>query len=319
MRTADKHSKPVIFIFGPTAVGKTDLLTALCSDNNLPVAIEVINADSLQVYRHLDIGTAKPGEEIRKLLPHHLIDILDPREQFNVGMFVHRADKLVTTVLEKGRVPVISGGTAFYFKHFMFGLPETPPVDEAVRRTIADEAGRLGMAALYEKLRRIDPVSSKRLSLHDEYRITRALEVYEQTGKPLSHFTVRTTPRDSYLFLPLGLQLPRKELYRRINRRVDGMFDKGLIEEVSDLIERGYTESDPGMKGIGYREFFQMRREGCTTYRDIRERIQRDSRRYAKRQLTFFQKLPSVSWFHPEDGESIKTAIEGWISKVAGI
>lgn len=300
MRTSDKRPYPVILLFGPTAVGKTELLSSL-----LPGKIEIVNADSMQVYRHMDIGTAKPSHALRSRVPHHLIDIHDPEEQYSAGMFVRHADRLVPEILARGRVPVLSGGTAFYFKNFIFGLPETPPADESVRRALRQELRERGAEALSEELRQVDPAAWKRLSLRDTYRITRALEVYRQTGKPLSGHEEGTRPRDSYDFCTIGLRRPREELYRRIDERVEKMFRDGLPAEISELLRRGCKRRDPGMQAIGYREFFSMREEGCLPLKGVKERIQQASRRYAKRQITFFGKLPDVIWFNPGERDEI--------------
>lgn len=301
MRTADKRPYPVILLFGPTAVGKTDLLASFA-----PEKIEIINADSMQVYRHMDIGTAKPSTAIRSRIPHHLIDILDPEEQYSAGMFVDLADGLVPEILSRGHLPVLSGGTAFYFKNFIYGLPETPAVDETVREAVRRDLHEAGAKKLFEELRRIDPLSWERIHAGDTYRITRAVEVYRQTGRPLSEYAEGGSPRKEYIFRVIGLRRPREELYRRINKRVEEMFRRGLPGEIAELLRSGYTREDPGMKAIGYREFFAMREEGCLTMAGVRERVRQASRRYAKRQMTFFGKLPGAVWFSPEEREEIR-------------
>lgn len=310
MRISDRIPYKVILLFGPTAVGKTELLR-----NLLPGKMEIISADSMQVYRFMDIGTAKPGPETRKKLPHHLIDILDPTEQYNAGSFVRRTDTLVPEILGRDRIPVLSGGTAFYFKNFIYGLPEAPAVKETVRLSVQEELRRRGADALYKELKRIDPVTYGRLSVQDTYRIARAIEVYRQTGMPLSAYPPPRQLRKDYNFCMIGLNRPREELYQRINRRVDKMFEAGLKEEVGKLLQLGYTRGDPGMKGIGYREFFSMRKIGCTTLCETRELIKRSSRRYAKRQITFFGKLPGVDWFHPGEIDAIQEKIEKWLPR----
>ncbi|MBN1837344.1 MAG: tRNA (adenosine(37)-N6)-dimethylallyltransferase MiaA [Spirochaetales bacterium] len=300
---------PVVVIFGPTAVGKTDLLLRLFSESG---GVEVIAADSMQVYRHLDVGTAKPGPEVLRRLPHHLIGVVDPKEQFNAGEFVRRADALVREVREKGRVPVISGGTAYYLRSFLYGLPDAPPGDAKVRRGLKRELAERGLEPLLEELGRVDPESRRRIAPRDSYRVLRALEVWRTAGRALTEFRRPDEPRAEYRALLVGLQRGREELYRRIDERVEAMFAAGLAEEVRGLLAAGYGPEDPGMRGIGYREFFSMK-AGCLSWSGLKELIQGNSRRYAKRQLTFFRSIPGVAWFDPEDVESMRGAIEGFL------
>ncbi|WP_319414994.1 tRNA (adenosine(37)-N6)-dimethylallyltransferase MiaA [Marispirochaeta aestuarii] len=288
---------PVVLLFGPTGVGKTDLI------RNLPVEyFEVISADSMQVYRGMDIGTAKPDRAFREHIPHHLIDIRNPGEQFHLGDFIRLADEAVLDILKRGRLPVISGGTAYYFKHFLYGLPEAPSSDPHIRAGLAARVQREGLEPLREMLHRVDPVSAERIDANDAYRIQRALEVYMSSGRPLSSFRLPEKLREGLDPLIIGLTRPREELYRRIDRRVEEMFAAGLPMEVASLKQAGYGPGDPGMKAIGYREFFEGEGEPLP-------RIQTASRRYAKRQLTFFRTLPGTIWMNPEEGEEIISRI----------
>lgn len=291
-------------VFGPTGVGKTRLLFT-CFKNGF----EVINADSMQVYRGLDIGSAKPSQEILNEVPHHLIDIMEPQEQFTLGDFVRRTGTLIEEIRQRSAVPVISGGTAFYFKHLISGLPSAPESTAEVREHIERLAEQKGIEYLYELLRGVDEISSQRIHQHDAYRIKRALEVYHSSGKPLSSFTDGQPPVVRQPLL-IGLQRDREELYERIDLRVEQMFDEGLVDEIRRLMKEGAEESWPGMKGIGYREFFIARAAGEYSDRGILEMIQHSSRVYAKRQITFFSSLPGVHWFHPDDLEGISSFIE---------
>ncbi len=299
------NHETIIVLFGPTAVGKTECIARLFSSG-----FEIISADSLQVYRGLDIGTAKPGPSLRETIPHHLIDIKNPNEQFTVGEFVKKADVLAGEIRSRNRIPVVSGGTAFYLKSFLYGLPPVPPADRAVREEVREELERRGAAALYEELQRVDPRSAEKISKQDTYRVTRALEVYRTCGKPLSLFPVPDMVREGITPLIIGLSKDRDELYARINRRVELMFEQGLQNEIRKLLQAGYTEQDPGMRGIGYKEFFLMRRWGCLTGNGVKELIKRNTRRYAKRQITFFRHIPSVHWFSPSQCVEIRTFIE---------
>jgi len=296
LSTKSQIKYPVILLFGPTGVGKTDLIYSVFRDN-----FEIINADSMQVYRGMDIGSAKPEPEVLSSVPHHLIDILDPDVQFNAGKFVSMADSLVREITERGRIPVLSGGTAFYFRNFLTGLPGVPVSDSAVRSELERELEVKGSDFLYRELERVDPLRAEKISRRDTFRIIRALEVYRVSGNPPSSYEVPSKIRPHLNPLILGLDRPRAELYRRIDMRVDVMFSRGLPDEVKTLIERGYGREDPGMKGIGYREFFLQADIGELTVSGVSDLIKRNSRRYAKRQLTFFRKIPGVRWFSPGD------------------
>lgn len=293
-------NKPaVVFLFGPTAVGKTECLADLASLN-----IEIISADSMQVYRGMNIGTAKPDAGFLKRIPHHLIDIRNPDEQFHAGDFVTEAERLIPGILDKGALPVISGGTAFYFLNFLYGLPEAPPTNRETAETLRREILSGGRERLYEELRRCDPVTAARIPVGDTYRLTRALEVYRSSGRPLSSFLTEPSPRTDYDIKIIELTRPRDELYARINRRVDMMFEQGLADEWRSLCGCGYTSEMPGMKAIGYSEFFLSDDED-----EVRDLIRRHSRRYAKRQMTFFRKIPNRHLVSPRDTETMRRII----------
>jgi tRNA dimethylallyltransferase len=295
---------PVICLFGPTAVGKTDLLEELFTGTG-----EIISADSMQVYRRMDIGTAKPDKSTLTKLPHHLVDILEYTSQFNAGDFVKLADAAVREINSRGRIPVVSGGTAFYFRNFLFGLPPIPAVPEGLRESLMRRKDKEGLKSLWDQLVEVDPLSAERIEPGDSSRIIRALEIFLGTGTPLSSFPLPRVPREEFRCLMLGLRRDREELYRRIDRRVDIMFDQGLDEEVFSLLKEGATFEDPGMKGIGYSEFAGVIRNGCLRMNDVRQQIKQDSRRYAKRQMTFFKSLPGLEWFHPEEKGKIRERI----------
>jgi len=299
-----KKKYPVVIIFGPTAIGKTNLIENIFNKN-----YEIINADSMQVYKYMDVGTAKPFRELQEKLPHHLIDIVDPTYQFNAGEFVKRAEELIKKIYNKNKVPIIAGGTAFYIKNFIFGLPESPQGDSGIRHKLKTILKQKGIGYLYKELGQIDPSSAQRIDISDTYRIIRALEVYRATGKPLSAFKVPKEVRKDYSLLLIGLMCERQELYKRINLRVDWMFEHGLVEEVKKLITMGFKQEDPGLRGIGYKEFFTMS-IGCFTLWHIREIIKQNSRRFAKRQISFFKGLPNVHWFNIHNEEEIKECID---------
>jgi tRNA dimethylallyltransferase len=286
-------------------VGKTALLEQLFAQG-----YEVVNADSKQIYRHLDIGSAKPEGELMSRIPHHLIDIKDPWEQFSVGEFVNLADHACASIEEKGKVPIICGGTAYYFKHFYFGLPESPKSDPEIRTRIAQLASDRGLAWCHKHLSEIDPVSASRIHPSDGYRITRALEVYESSGRPLSSYHVPTKAREDLDPVIIGLQRDRSELDERITARVQQMFSQGLEAEFEKLLAMGAQPDWPGMQGIGYREFFIGAEHPSMDREAIAHLIVRNSRLYAKRQMTFFKSLPGVHWVHPDNLDAIRKLID---------
>jgi len=297
----DKDSIPVLVLFGPTASGKTHILLELFK--SLHFQAEVVSADSMQVYRGMDIGTAKPSIEERACLPHHLIDIRDPSQQFNTGDFVRLASEACLEITSRGKLPVVSGGTGFYLKNFILGLSEAPPSDMEIRDILKLELAEKGAAALMQELSACDPVSAGRIHINDEYRLLRALEVYRSCGQPLSSFEVNERKESSnFRFNIIGLSRPREELYQRINLRCAQMFEQGLAAEVRSLFEAGFTPDDPGLRAIGYREFFVEDPEAAGKWRlsddvdGVQVLIAQNSRRYAKRQITFFAGIPGVKW-----------------------
>lgn len=292
----------VILLFGPTGVGKTEVLTRLFSRG-----CEVISADAFQVYRGLDIGTAKPSAGERTLLPHHLIDIKEPDEQFTVGEFVRLADEKTREIASRGRTPVLSGGTAYYFKHYLFGLPSAPPSSQAVRKQLRQEMRTQGSEALYRRLKEVDPQAAGSISPQDSYRIQRALEVYETSGKPLSSFSVPETVRAHLDPVIIGLYRDQQELHARIERRADQMMSTGLYGEVRKLMRSGAKANWPAMKGIGYREFFLFQDSGEYSLHSAARLIAGNTKKYAKQQMTFFRSLPDVQWVRPEEDHLIST------------
>lgn len=329
---------PVLLLFGPTASGKTEVLERLFSSSGAAVPAEVVSADSMQVYRGMDIGTAKPDRDLLSRLPHHLIDIRDIREQFNVGDFVRLADEACIDIVRRGRLPVISGGTAFYFRNFLLGLPETPPSDEGVRRELKRRLAEEGPEPLYAELAAADPESAARIHRNDHYRILRALEVLAVTGRPLSDFSPSKaaeggdgelpaaraggTARPRYRPLTLGLRRPRDELYRRIDRRAARMFAGGLAAELDRLVAAGYGPEDPGMRAIGYREFFDEDGRRIGDDAAVEALVARDSRRYAKRQILFFSSLPGIRWIDADGktapADAVRDALESFLQVCPG-
>ena len=295
---------PVVVLYGPTAVGKTSLLSSLAE-----YPIEIINADSRQVYRYLDIGTAKPSPDILEAVPHHCIDVRVPSAQYTVGDFVRAAERLVTEIRGRDRFPVVSGGTGYYIKHFLFGLPEGPGGFPGIRAEIRRETQSRGMGEMYRELEFVDPDTARRISSSDRYRIERALEVYRGAGVPLSTFRLPDRIRDDYRLFIVSCTRPKEELYSRIDARVDSMFESGLVAETVGVLARGFSSRDPGLKTIGYAEILAARADGCRTLAETRDLIKRHTRRFAKRQTTFFKSLPAERTISPDLFGSIVEAI----------
>ena len=281
---------PVVVIFAPTASGKTALTRELFSGkgSHFILNAEIISADSQAVYKGMDIGTAKPDPDFCREIPHHLIDLVNPDQQFSVADFVEKADTACHDIYLRGRLPVVCGGTGFYIRNFLFGLPKTPKSDEKIRNRLKERIAEEGNQALYAELETIDPESAAKIHVNDAYRICRALEVFYTSGKKLSDCALENKLRSQYHFLFLVLEPPREILYERIRQRVDMMFDAGLEAEVAGLIKKGFTKDSPGMKAIGYSEFFN---DGWTREK-IREAICHDSCKYAKKQYTYIRDIP---------------------------
>ena len=292
-------------LFGPTAVGKTALTEELFSKG-----FEIINADSVQVYRFLDIASAKPEKELVEKIPHHLVDIRFPWEQYNSGDFCKDAERLIKEINERGNIPLITGGTAYYFKQLLYGPSSTPESNPKTREEIQRTIDDIGLDKAYEMLMSLDMEAAKKIDKNDRYRISRALEVIKDTGRPLSSFPVSDTLREDIDFVIIGLKREKKELEERIRKRVDIMFESGALREMKALLSMGADPSWPGMQGIGYREWFYAMESGEVNISIIKDMIIRSSIKYAKRQMTFFSSFSDTLWFSPNDIEKIKGYLE---------
>lgn len=300
----------VVFLFGPTAVGKTALLFNVFSSG-----FEVINCDSVQVYRHLDIGSAKATAEEMRRVPHHLIDIRDPWEDFSVGDFLQLADEKVKEIESRGNVPVLCGGTAYYFKHFLYGLSKSPKSDPVIRDRVRELLASNGPQWCHDELMKMDPISGVRIHPNDTYRTTRALEVCLSGQGRLSDFAVPSTVRNGMKVLCLGLKRPKEEIDRRIRMRVDQMFDQGLVDEIRGLVSMGADDQWPGMKAIGYQEFIEGMSTGELDMRAIKEKIVINSIHYAKRQKVFFQSFSDVDWVNPSEEDLIRQKVSAFLNE----
>lgn len=285
---------PAIVLFAPTASGKTALTRELFSPkgSHFILNAEVVSADSQAVYRHMDIGTAKPTKEFCKEIPHHLIDILEPDQQFNVSDFVDAADEACRKIIKKGKIPVICGGTGFYIRNFLYGVPPTPVSDEKLRNELKQRILIEGNEALYRELQQIDPESALKIHQNDSYRICRALEVYYLCGKTRTSFQIEHKLREMYDFLFIVLEPDRQELYKKITARVENMFETGLENEIKNLLKSGYSKETLGLKAIGYSEWFNHENPfEHHNIEKIKEEIIHHSCKYAKKQFTYIRDI----------------------------
>ncbi len=282
----------IIILVGPTASGKTALAVAMAER----IGGEIVNADSMQVYRRMDIGTAKPPPEVRRLVPHHLLDAVDPDEPYTAADFVREARKAIADIHGRGKRAIVSGGTGLYVKALTRGLVESPGGDETIRKELKSLAAVEGKEALHRRLALIDPQTARRLHPNDQLRVTRALEVYRITGRPLSelHGEHRFAV-NSYACLKIGLAPDRSELYSNIDKRVEWMIGNGLVEEVKGLLSAGYCPLLKPMRSLGYRQVCSFLAGEYSLDKAI-ELIKRDTRRYAKRQLTWFNQDREIKW-----------------------
>ena len=293
----EHDNKPLVLLVGPTGVGKSAAALALAE----ATGGEIINGDSMQVYRGFDIGTDKPPAADRRRVPHHLLDILDPSAQFTAADFVACAFSAATAVLRRGGIPYVVGGTGLYIKALLDGLFPGPGRDPAVRAALEEEARTAGLAALHGRLAAVDPAYAAKIGPRDKVRIIRALEVFTTTGEPLStHFRRTESRMREFGILRLGLELERKELYRRIESRVDRMFARGLVEEVRALLAAEVDERAAPFKAIGYRRVL-AHIQGEISLEEAIALTKTDTRHYAKRQMTWFRKMEGFYWFPADD------------------
>ncbi len=306
---------PVVVIYAPTACGKTALTEKLFGKSSLSVLKEkaqIISADSQSAYKYLNIGTAKPGKEEQNEVTHHLVDILMPDSQYDVSDFVLRADSICKELWSKKLFPVVCGGSAFYIKCFLQGLPKAPESSPEIRELICKRMETEGKEKLYEELKQVDLQTADKININDEYRIRRALEVYYSCHKPLSSFEKPSSLRGQYDFCTIILERDREDLYNRINLRVEKMFEQGLAGEVEELKKMGYNETTPALKAIGYSEFFKKE---LTTVNQIKSQIKLDSRHYAKKQYTFMKGIPDAVYVDSENFSEIEKIISDFFNK----
>ena len=297
----------IICIAGPTASGKTALAATLAKELNG----EVVSCDSMQVYKHMDIGTAKPTLEEMQGIPHHMIDVAEPWEDFSVSRYCEMAAPIVDDIISRGKTAVIAGGTGLYMDALIRGNAFAPFPATGVRERLEAQADAEGMEAMLSRLRAVDPDAARRLHLSDRKRILRALEVYLETGETITEHNRKTQavpPRYSPLWL--GLDFARRgELYRRIDLRVSLMLEQGLVEEIRGLLTDGIPERATAMQAIGYKEFVDAL-DGRCTIEEAADQVRQSSRRYAKRQLTWFHRNKAIHWLIWDTGDTGREILE---------
>ena len=289
----------IVIVLGPTAVGKTELALAVAQRVNA----EIVNADSQQVYRYLDIGTGKPSKPERERVRHHLIDVVNPDEDFNAARYRQLAAASIDEIHKRGAKVLVSGGTGLYLKALTGGLFSGPSQDTELRANLEREIAQIGIAALYDRLIAIDPGANTKIHPNDRQRIIRGLEVYQSTGRPLSEWqNEHRFQEEAFQVLKIGLARARAELYDLINRRSESMIRAGLLDEVRGLMERGYELDLKPLRSVGYRQMGEVI-EGIKGLPEAIAEMKQETRRLAKRQLTWFRSDPEIRWFHPEKQE----------------
>ena len=302
----------LLCLLGPTAVGKTEIAIQLAQHLNA----EIVSVDSRQIYRQMDIGTAKPTPEEQQAARHHLIDCVDISQPFSVADYQSLADAAIADIQNSGKRVLLVGGAGLYFRAIVDGLFEGPGADPSLRERLEQEAAQHGVDVLHQKLRTCDPVSAERIHPNNVVRVIRALEVYELTGTPMSeHQQQWHQEKQRYPFIAFCLTMPRALLYRRIEQRVDVMLANGLIAEVESLLAAGYARDSLALRSFGYKELIAYL-EGKCTYMEAVEQLQQNTRRFAKRQLTWFRKDTRIEWM---DRNAIPDVIAYLLEKIGDI
>jgi len=297
----EPEAKNLVIVLGATAVGKSATAILLAKEFNG----EIINCDSMQVYKGFDIGTDKISPDQRKNIPHHLLDIADASTQFTAADFVKHALEAIRLIRENQKLPIIAGGTGLYLKALCVGLFPEGEKDPAIRAKLEQQAKDKGLEFLRESLVKIDPVYAKKIGKRDKIRIIRALEVFHTTQKPISaHFANTRSPLNDFLILKIGLKLERPAIYKKIEDRVDRMFEKGIVKEVQNLLAGGVKPDSPPFRALGYRQVLRHLR-GDISLEEAVDLTKRETRHYAKRQMTWFRKMEGICWFEPDDFLSI--------------
>ncbi len=307
--------RTALVIVGPTGVGKTAVTVEIA--RRLPV--EVVSADARQFYKYMDIGTAKPAPEILREIPHHFVGFLDPAREYSAGQFAEDARQVIEEIFARGNIPLVVGGSGLYIRALLEGFFGTDFKDPQLRKKLEQRAKVEGNLSLFEELQKIDPVSAAKIHPQNTKRVIRALEVYYLSSTPLSEWQRKNKNPASFSYKKFGLRLPREILYSRINARVEEMFEQGLIEEVKNLVKKGYSADLNALNTIGYKEVIRFL-QGELDLATCKELVKRNTRRYAKRQMTWFRKEKDIIWIElsPEDRSTTiaKRIIENFIGSL---
>ena len=308
--TSEPAKTKIVVVCGPTGIGKTGFAIALARQFNA----EIVGADSMQIYRRMDIGTAKPTPEEKAAAPHHLVDVVEPDDTFDAAAYVRMADDIITHLAGRKVLPLVVGGTGLYIKTLVYGLFKGRSTDSTLRRKLMDQAEQAGSAALHARLAGKDPAAAARIHVNDSYRIIRALEIIETTGRPVSdQFERHGFARARYEALQIGLHMPRQALYDRIDKRVDMMVAQGLEAEVRRLLRDGYSPELKSMQSLGYRHMADFI-QGRLAWDEALRTLKRDHRRYAKRQMTWFRAVPDIHWLEPGERARAQTMVRDFLS-----
>lgn len=305
-----KPKKVVILIVGPTAAGKSELSLNLCRE--LPA--EIVSADSRQIYKYMDIGTAKPSKEILTSIPHHFIDILEPDEYYSAGQFGLQAREVIDHIFARDKIPLVVGGSGLYIKALLEGFFIGDSIDLKIRESLRQRLIKEGSEALHGNLLKVDPQSASQIHPNDSQRILRALEVYLSTGKKLSDLHRAKVPLPDFIPLKFGIVKERSLLYRDIDQRVERMFQMGLLKEVATILQMGFDKTLNSLNTVGYKEVIQYL-DGKIDYQTCMNLIKQNSRHYAKRQLTWFRADTEIRWHKIEITDDFKTITQKIIKK----
>lgn len=301
----------ILVIVGPTASGKTALALTIASK----IPSEIISADSRQIYKHLTIGTAKPTQEELGLVPHHFIDHLELDQKFNAGDFQEQGRKIISQIIQRKKLPIIVGGTGLYIQAVVDGFFDQPEISGEVRELLEKRLGKEGKEKLYKELQSVDPLSAETMDATKYRRVVRALEVFYETGVPISEFHRQHKVKKIYNALFVGLRWERSRLYERINRRVEKMLSIGFVEEVKQVKKIGFDDRFQALQTVGYKEAFAFLRNEISKERMI-ELIKQNSRRFAKRQMTWFRKEERIEWHEISDDDQLDKIAQRIIQKM---
>jgi tRNA dimethylallyltransferase len=306
----EPEAKNLVIVLGATAVGKSATAILLAEEFNG----EIINCDSMQVYKGFDIGTDKISPDQRNNIPHHLLDIADASTQFTAADFVKHALEAIRLIRKNQKLPIIAGGTGLYLKTLCEGLFPEGKKDPVIRAKLEQQAKDKGLEFLRESLLKIDPVYANKIGKRDKIRIIRALEVFHATQKPISaHFANTHSLVDDFFILKIGLKLERSTIYKKIEDRVDRMFEKGIVKEVQSLLAGGVKPDSPPFRALGYKQILKHLR-GDISLEEAVDLTKKETRHYAKRQMTWFRKMEGICWFEPDDFPSIFAYVRTYLN-----